>query len=172
HNRRYFHETLAREVARAQRYNRRLSLLVLDLDNFKEINDQIGHLAGDAVLAEVAQRIRDVVRSADIPCRVGGDEFAVILPESDQDDADQLYKRLQGEILLRPIAQARQLLMSGGAAELGSQDDAASLCQRADDALYRAKETSKGRVVASGCPAIPGRGGADPPPIDLSGARE
>ena len=81
HNRRFFHETLAREVDRAQRYQRRLSLVLLDVDGFKEINDRIGHLAGDAVLAEIANRIRQVVRSADIPCRVGGDELAVIVPE-------------------------------------------------------------------------------------------
>src|SRR5207253_8367861 len=90
HNRRYFHETLAREVSRAQRYNRRLALLALDLDNLKAINDRLGHLAGDGVLAEVANRIRDVVRSADIACRVGGDEVAVILPESAMADAKQL----------------------------------------------------------------------------------
>src|SRR5919204_1600670 len=77
HNRRFFHETLAREVARAHRYTRRLALIAFDLDDFKEINDRIGHLAGDAVLAEAAERVRDVVRSADIACRVGGDEFAV-----------------------------------------------------------------------------------------------
>ena len=81
HNRRYFYETLAREVDRAQRYQRRLSLVLVDVDGFKEINDRIGHLAGDTVLAEIADRIRQVVRSADIPCRVGGDEFAVIVPE-------------------------------------------------------------------------------------------
>ncbi len=82
HNRRYFHETLAREVARAHRYGRQLALIVFDLDDFKAINDRIGHLSGDAVLAETAERVRDVVRSADIACRVGGDEFAVVLPES------------------------------------------------------------------------------------------
>ena len=82
HNRRYFHETLAREVARAHRYNRDLALVVFDLDDFKAINDQIGHLAGDGVLADAAARVRDVVRTADIACRVGGDEFAVVLPES------------------------------------------------------------------------------------------
>ena len=82
HNRRYFHETLARECARAHRYNRRLALIVFDLDDFKVVNDQIGHLAGDAVLAEAAERVREVIRTADVPCRVGGDEFAVILPES------------------------------------------------------------------------------------------
>ena len=80
HNRRYFHETLARECARAHRYNRRLALIVFDLDDFKDVNDQVGHLAGDAVLAEAAERVREVIRTADIPCRVGGDEFAVILP--------------------------------------------------------------------------------------------
>ena len=98
HNRRYFHETLAREVARAQRYSRSLALVVFDLDDFKAINDRIGHLAGDGVLAEAADRIRDVVRSADVACRVGGDEFAVILPESSLKDADQLYKRLEQAI--------------------------------------------------------------------------
>src|SRR5918992_4024316 len=98
HNRRFFHETLARECARAHRYERKLSLIVFDLDDFKEINDRIGHLAGDAVLAEAAERVRDVVRTADIACRVGGDEFAVILPESSIEDADQLYRRLQSAV--------------------------------------------------------------------------
>ena len=91
HNRRYFNETLSREVARAQRYNRRLGLLVFDLDDFKAINDQIGHLAGDSVLSEMAERVREVVRSSDIACRYGGDEFTVVMPESGLEDADQLY---------------------------------------------------------------------------------
>jgi diguanylate cyclase (GGDEF)-like protein len=95
HNRRYFHETLGREVVRAQRYQRRLSLVIVDVDGFKEINDRIGHLAGDAVLAEIADRIRQVVRSADIPCRVGGDEFAVIVPEVEGGQARQLVGRIQ-----------------------------------------------------------------------------
>ena len=146
HNRRYFHETLGREVARAQRYTRRLSLLVLDLDDFKAINDQIGHLAGDSVLAEVADRIRTVVRSSDVPCRVGGDEFAVILPESTLDDADQLYRRLQAELAEQPVAPAGRMLISAGIAELRPQEDALAFFQRGDDALYRAKESGKGRV--------------------------
>jgi diguanylate cyclase (GGDEF)-like protein len=155
HNRRYFHETLARECARAQRYNRRLALLVLDLDDFKAINDQIGHLAGDNVLAEVAGRIKEVVRSADIACRVGGDEFAVILPESALEDADQLYRRLQTKISSAPLAQAGRLLLSAGIAELRPSDDAVAFFQRADDALYRAKEAGKGRVVASAASQSP-----------------
>jgi diguanylate cyclase (GGDEF)-like protein len=153
HNRRYFHETLGREVARAQRYTRRLSLLVIDLDDFKAINDQLGHLAGDAVLTEVAERIRTVIRSADVPCRVGGDEFAVILPESTLDDAEQLYRRLQAQLAEKPVALAGHMLISAGIAELRPQEDALAFFQRADDALYRAKESGKGRVEpAPGAP--------------------
>jgi diguanylate cyclase (GGDEF)-like protein len=149
HNRRYFHETLAREVARAHRYQRHLALVIFDLDDFKAINDRIGHLAGDGVLAEAAERIRDVVRSADIACRVGGDEFAVILPESQLRDADQLYRRLQNAIVSRPLGEAGALNISAGVAELRPDDDSISFFQRADNALYGAKEAGKGQVVAA-----------------------
>jgi diguanylate cyclase (GGDEF)-like protein len=149
HNRRYFHETLGREVSRAHRYDRRLALIVFDLDDFKAINDRIGHLAGDAVIAEAAERIRDVVRSADIACRVGGDEFAVILPESALADADQLYRRLQAALSARPVGQAGRLSFSAGVAELKSDDTPTAFFERADEALYRAKERGKAQVVAS-----------------------
>jgi diguanylate cyclase (GGDEF)-like protein len=149
HNRRYFHETLAREVARANRYGRQLALIVFDLDDFKAINDRIGHLAGDAVIAESAERVRDVVRSADFACRVGGDEFAVILPESTLTDADQLYRRLQAAISARPVGQAGRLSFSAGVAELKSEDDPTGFFERADEALYGAKERGKAQVVAS-----------------------
>jgi diguanylate cyclase (GGDEF)-like protein len=149
HNRRYFHETLAREVARAHRYDRDLALIIFDLDDFKAINDQIGHLSGDGVLAEAAERVRDVVRSADIACRVGGDEFAVILPESKLADADQLYARLQKALSSRPVGQAGPLTMSAGVAEIQPDDDAIVFFQRADHALYGAKEAGKGQVVAA-----------------------
>jgi diguanylate cyclase (GGDEF)-like protein len=150
HNRRYFHETLAREVARALRYNRHLALIVFDLDDFKAVNDRVGHLAGDAVLAEAAERVRSVVRSADIACRVGGDEFAVILSESTLEDADQLYRRIKAAVSSRSIAQLGKLYLSAGVAELQPDDDAVSFFQRADQALYRAKNGGKGQVVAAG----------------------
>ncbi|MDQ5821237.1 MAG: sensor domain-containing diguanylate cyclase, partial [Actinomycetota bacterium] len=150
HNRRYFHETLAREVSRAQRYGRSLALIVFDLDDFKAINDRIGHLAGDSVLADAAERVRASVRSADIACRVGGDEFAVILPESTLDDADQLYRRIQVSVSSRPIGQEGRLFLSAGVTDLRPEDDAVSFFQRADDALYRAKEGGKGRMVTEG----------------------
>ena len=149
HNRRYFHETLAREVARGHRYDRRLALVVFDIDDFKAINDRVGHLAGDAVLAELAERVHSVVRSADVACRVGGDEFAVILAESTLADAEQLYRRLQFAVAARPTASADRLHLSAGIAELHPEDDAVSFFERADEALYRAKEGGKGRAVTA-----------------------
>ncbi|MFL5952238.1 MAG: GGDEF domain-containing protein [Gaiellaceae bacterium] len=154
HNRRYFHETLSRECARAHRYERKLSLIVFDLDDFKVVNDRVGHLAGDAALAEAAERVRDVVRTADIACRVGGDEFAVILPESSLEDADQLYRRILNSVSARPLGQAGKLYLSAGVAELRPEDDPVSFFQRADDALYRAKEAGKGQVVAANAPRL------------------
>src|SRR5438132_7260476 len=154
HNRRFFHETLARECARAHRYERKLALIVFDLDDFKVVNDRIGHLAGDAVLAEAAERVRDVVRTSDIACRVGGDEFAVILPESSLEDADQLYRRIQNSISSRPLGQGGKLFLSAGVAELRAEDDPVAFFQRADDALYRAQEAGKGRVVSANSPRL------------------
>jgi diguanylate cyclase (GGDEF)-like protein len=150
HNRRYFYETLAREVARAHRYGRQLALIVFDLDDFKSINDRIGHLAGDGVLAEMAQRVRDVVRSADVPCRVGGDEFAVILPESTSSDGDLLYRRLLAAVSSQPVGPAGRLLLSAGIAELQADDDPTTFFERTDEALYRAKELGKGQVFEAG----------------------
>ena len=146
HNRRYFHETLARETARAQRYERRLALVILDVDDFKETNDRLGHLGGDAVLAAVAERLLSAVRSADIACRVGGDEFAVILPEAGARDAEQLYQRIQFAIGSGAAGPAENVRVSAGIAELRPEDDAISLFERADEALYRAKEGGKGQV--------------------------
>jgi diguanylate cyclase (GGDEF)-like protein len=149
HNRRFFHETLAREVTRAHRYHRQLGLIVFDLDDFKAINDQVGHLAGDAVLAEVAERMLTVVRAADVTCRVGGDEFGIVLPESSGEDAELLAARIARAIGARPIGAAGTLFLSAGVAELRPGDRPNDLFERADEALYRAKELGKARTVAA-----------------------
>ena len=149
HNRRYFHETLGREVDRAQRYQRRLSLVIVDVDGFKEINDRIGHLAGDAVLAEIADRIRQVVRSADIPCRVGGDEFAVIVPEVEGGQARQLVGRIQRAVSAQPIARAGRVRVSAGVADIQPNDSPTTLFERGDESLYAAKHAGKGGLAAA-----------------------
>jgi diguanylate cyclase (GGDEF)-like protein len=146
-NQRYFHETLRREVLRAQRYGRNLALIVFDLDDFKLINDRIGHLAGDSVLAQAAERVRDSARSVDIACRVGGDEFAVIMPESSTTDAELLFRRVSEAVRTTSFgAGGQRLRVSAGIAELGHGDTAASLFERADAALYRAKDRGKDRA--------------------------
>jgi diguanylate cyclase (GGDEF)-like protein len=140
HNRRYFHETLAREVARAHRYARGLGLVIVDIDDFKGVNDRIGHLAGDGALAEVAERMREAVRESDIPCRIGGDELALILPESRLADAQRLATRIEQAVIARPIARAGHMRVSTGFAELQPNDDSTSLFERADQSLYATKQ--------------------------------
>ena len=150
YNQRYFHETLRREVLRAQRYERNLALIVFDVDDFKGINDEVGHLAGDRVLAQAADRLREAVRSVDVACRIGGDEFAVILPESSAEDADQLYRRVQSSMRGTSLgADDERLRLSAGIAEIQHGDTAAGLFERADAALYRAKDLGKDRADIS-----------------------
>jgi diguanylate cyclase (GGDEF)-like protein len=149
HNRRYFHETLAREAARAARYDRALALLVIDVDDFKAINARIGHLAADSVLAQLAERVRSVVRSSDVACRVGGDELAVILPESGLADAEQLFRRLRFALGNVAAGPGQRLQISAGFAELATGDDPVSLFERADQALYSAKLRGKSQAAAA-----------------------
>jgi diguanylate cyclase (GGDEF)-like protein len=146
-NQRFFQETLRREVTRAHRYQRKLTLVVFDLDDFKSINDQVGHLAGDRVLAQAADRLREAVRSVDVACRIGGDEFAVIMPESADEDGEQLFRRVHNSMRGTALGPDEQRLrLSGGIAELLHGDTPASLFERADAALYRAKELGKDRA--------------------------
>jgi diguanylate cyclase (GGDEF)-like protein len=149
HNRRLFYEFLAREIARARRYERSLSLIVFDVDDFKRINDRIGHPAGDAVLIAIADCVRSVVRETDIACRYGGDEFCVIVPESSRDDAELLADRIALAIRQQKVEKVGALKISAGVAELRPNDAAPDLFKRADDALLRAKGDGKGRIVAN-----------------------
>ena len=147
YNQRFFQETLRREVTRAHRYQRKLTLIVFDLDDFKSINDQVGHLAGDRVLAQAADRLREAVRSTDVASRIGGDEFAVIMPESAAEDGEQLFRRVHNSMRGTALGPDEQRLrLSGGIAELLHGDTPASLFERADAALYRAKELGKDRA--------------------------
>jgi diguanylate cyclase (GGDEF)-like protein len=139
YNRRAFHDALQREVARARRYERQLALVVIDLDDFKHVNDTLGHRSGDIVLMEVGRRILKLVRATDIACRFGGDEFAVILPESSRADAELLGQRIVTAVAGRPIEKVGTIGASAGAAELGADDRGADLFDRADVALTRAK---------------------------------
>ncbi len=147
-NRRFFHETLQRECTRAHRYGRSLALLVLDVDDFKAINERVGHLTGDSVLAETASRLRAALRASDVACRVGGDEFAVVLPEAGAHQAGQLYERIVRAVSSASIGTIGRLTLSGGVAQLADGEDAAAFFERADDALYRAKQRGKAQLFS------------------------
>ena len=102
-----------------------------------------------SVLAEIADRIRQVVRSADIPCRVGGDEFAVIVPEVEVGQARQLVGRIQRAVSAQPIARAGRVRVSAGVADIQPNDSPTSLFERGDESLYAAKHAGKGGLAAA-----------------------
>ena len=148
YNRRYFHDMLAREIARTQRYGRRLTLAILDVDDFKLLNERLGHLACDAILADVGASIRAVARTSDVACRVGGDEFGVILTEAAALDAEHFFQRLR--FGLNAEVHGERLTLSAGAAELRPEDDSSKLFERADAALFQAKRSGRDQISLAG----------------------
>jgi diguanylate cyclase (GGDEF)-like protein len=156
YNRHYFETELNREVERGRRYGSYLSLLLLDLDQFKQINDGEGHAAGDRVLQRVGGLIRLHVRAADVPCRYGGDEFAVILPDSPASDARFVAERIRASIESafehEPIGdRVLRVTCSGGIATLTADFTGPHLLfGAADRALYFAKSEGGNRIVEEG----------------------
>jgi diguanylate cyclase (GGDEF)-like protein len=155
-NRRRFQETLAGEVARAQRFDQGLGLVMLDIDDFKQVNDTYGHQQGDVVLREVARVLRDSSRAIDLPARYGGEELAVVLPGTDLEGAYDLAERVREgiEALEFPLEDETgerrtiRITASLGAAALGEAiEDMRELVAAADAALYRAKRAGKNQTV-------------------------
>jgi diguanylate cyclase (GGDEF)-like protein len=150
-NRRAFDESLAREVALATRHGKALSLLLLDIDHFKSVNDTLGHPAGDDVLSSLGLLLARQGRRGDVAARFGGEEFAVILPETTGERACVAAERLRKAVAAAPLgARVRvPVTVSIGAATLGVPGgDADSLVAAADAALYRAKSAGRNRVEA------------------------
>jgi diguanylate cyclase (GGDEF)-like protein len=150
-NRRHVEERLAAELARARRHGRELSLLVLDLDGLKAVNDRHGHKAGDAALRRVAAAIAQSSRASDVAGRWGGDEFVVLAPDTASEDAAALAERIRR--LAREAAGGEEaappLSVSIGVASLAPADDPEGLLRRADAALLEAKHQGGDRVVAA-----------------------
>ena len=138
-NHRVFHERLATEVARALRHGRSLSIALVDLDHFKLINDAHGHQSGDQVLVEVAERLGELARAEDVVGRVGGEEFAFILPETDALTAYGVAERARSAIAAAPFGEAGFLTASVGVCDITHTTSAAELFRLADGALYWAK---------------------------------
>jgi diguanylate cyclase (GGDEF)-like protein len=159
-NHRAFREAMAKEAARAQRFRHNLSLLILDIDDFKQVNDTHGHLQGDAVLRAVGRIVDDESREIDEPARYGGEEFVVALPETSLEGALEVGERIRSRIERQAIrlVQGRgriTVTASLGAATMDSaNEDVNTLIAAADGALYEAKRSGKNRVVAAdGTPA-------------------
>jgi two-component system chemotaxis response regulator CheY len=144
-------ESLEREVERARRYRQPLSLITLDLDNLKAINDEHGHDAGNDAIRLVAQVLKGAVRSFEIVARQGGDEFAVLLPNTNTQEAARLAERLRAEVAARRVHGVALSASIGVASRNAQHDlDARSLVKASDEALYRAKYAGRGRVEVAG----------------------
>jgi len=170
-NRRGFDQVLALNVSAAARRNARLSLLAIDLDHFKSINDTVGHLGGDSVLRELVELLTRCSRGSDVVARVGGEEFVVLLPDADNEMAGVLAERILQSVrghLFRTIRGGHRITVSIGLASEHVTDAhiAGSLRARADEALYVAKRLGRDRVVMW-APGI--RSNATPPWTDFVG---
>jgi two-component system, cell cycle response regulator len=149
-NKRYFLEYLEREIARANRYRRDMSLVMFDLDHFKKINDTFGHLAGDQVLKTVASTIKSRIRREDAFARYGGEEFAIVLPEIDGYNAHQFAEKVRRIVETTDFhfeTTRMEVTISMGVATFDADTaDAAALIKRADDRLYEAKKAGRNCV--------------------------
>jgi diguanylate cyclase (GGDEF)-like protein len=152
YNRAFFDESLIREVARAKRYDTELSILFLDIDNFKTVNDTHGHLAGDSVLRDISRAIMNAIRSEDIASRYGGEEIVIILPETQKTTGLILAERLRElveNLGLRFDGKAIPLTVSGGLANFPiDASGATELIKYADTALFKAKALGKNNIQA------------------------
>jgi two-component system cell cycle response regulator len=153
HNKRYFLEFLDRELARSSRYDRPLALVMIDIDKFRAINEDLGHLGGDFTLRELASRIKGNIRKEELFARYGGEEFAVVLPETPREGAVNLGERLVKVINSQNFQyedKNYQVTISVGiATTLGEKTIAPSeLIRRADEKLYQAKHDGRNRVVS------------------------
>jgi diguanylate cyclase (GGDEF)-like protein len=139
HNQRAFRQRLAAEIVRSERYDRPLTLILLDLDDFRAINEAEGHLAGDVVLTEVARRLKAAIRLDALAARLDGDEFAVLVPECDAEGGYQAAERIRAAVAASPVSPESQVTLSAGVATLEPADLKEDIIQAAEAALYAAK---------------------------------
>ncbi len=148
-NLRFLRETLHREIQLVRRYQHPLTLIMIDMDGLKEINDRLGHEAGNQALRKLAERIRSSLRSADFAARFGGDEFAILLPHATVEEGEQLAERLRRTLEAETALPFPLRASFGVATAQGARADADELFERADRALYQAKRAGRNRIVVA-----------------------
>ena len=148
-NRNKIEQVLQGEIKRATRYEGPLSLILFDLDNFKSVNDTYGHLSGDYVLKTAITIIQDHIRKTDSLGRWGGEEFMLVAPETDLDQAEALAEKIRKQVRLFAYEHVGAVTISCGVAEFEPEDTIDSLIKKADDAMYRAKRKGRNRVEVS-----------------------
>lgn len=149
HNKRYFLEFIDREMARCSRYNRPMSLLLFDIDHFKQVNDVHGHLAGDFVLKRLAELVGARIRKEEAFARYGGEEFAVLMPETPQDRARVFAEKIRRMVEATDFTYEDRRIpvtISIGITEMGSHRDPNEFIRAADELLYAAKDNGRNRV--------------------------
>ena len=151
YNRREFNRLIEHNIASAKRYQRNLSIIMFDLDHFKRVNDQYGHLVGDLVLRKVAEAIQSKIRKGDYLSRYGGEEFVLVLPDTKRTRAMELAERLKQVVaalqIKTPEGDTVKITASFGVASLRKDDDREGLIKKADDMLYKAKAAGRNRVM-------------------------
>lgn len=152
-NRAFFNRSLAAEMAQARRANAPFTLLIFDIDHFKRVNDELGHPAGDEVLRRIGERLRAEVREGDICCRIGGEEFALLMPGIGRQEGEAAFNRIASAIRMPMLIEGgeRSITISGGISTMSSHDiRAEEILRLADRALYEAKRNGRDRVVVAG----------------------
>jgi diguanylate cyclase (GGDEF)-like protein len=147
YNRKKFTQELEQEINRARRYDNQLGLIMFDIDHFKRVNDKYGHDVGDKVLIEMTDIVGKVTRSIDIFARWGGEEFMIIVHDTELNSTISLAERLRKEIMEYRFNEAGRVTCSFGVIQFQSDDDFNSFVKRVDDALYKAKEEGRNRVI-------------------------
>jgi diguanylate cyclase (GGDEF)-like protein len=150
YNSRHFYSQLKGEIERCNRYEHKLSLLLLDIDNFKEYNDSYGHLEGDKILVRLGHVIKSCLRKMDTAYRYGGEEFTIILPDTDGDEARTVAERLRAAVGSEDFTDGRnpdvRITISIGVTEYIHDEEIAIFVQRADKAMYLSKQSGRNRV--------------------------
>ena len=147
YNHKFFDTIIDMEIEKAKRKEQKLSLMIMDIDFFKKVNDTYGHVKADHLLFHLAKLLKEKIRKSDILARFGGEEFIILLPGTNLEKAGKLAERLKKAINSDSILKKHNITVSGGASQFKSRDDKMKLKERADKALYKAKKEGRNRFI-------------------------